>query len=262
MAPSRKPPGPGGIKQNYPWGPDPRDQFLAFIANAEFYGMPVAFLRAVGQGYTFSLTASAGPLSSVHANVWTNSLYMHKVTYDTLTRIDVEDPPGASTALLDVYHESTHAYVDLKENEPKFKKFIADGIAYYKDAPMEGGGKCSDPDRVFQEAIASYVADRVAGWWGCLNVLTWLALKKPADQSVRDGLKRLALKQPKRYDDSMAERVYGYQEKSIVNSDQIATTKPISEAMKNFLDHEFLEDKIPDHFQSVARFRDLLLAFA
>src|SRR5262245_1785811 len=151
MAPNKKPPGSLGINNHYPWGPDPRDLYRGFIANAEFYGMPVAFLRVVGKRYTFHVTAAAGPFSTEHANPITNSMYLNVSTYKMLIKMETALPVGEATAIATAYHESTHAFLDLKENEPKFKKLIEDGIKHYQGAPMAGGGLSRTPERLFQE---------------------------------------------------------------------------------------------------------------
>ncbi len=240
MAPPNRPPGRAGVSNNYPWGPNPRDLYRAFIANAEFYGMPVTFLRAVGKGYTFQGTATAGPFADEAANVFLNTITLRSDTYDALADLDIEKPFGEATALQTVYHESTHAYLDLMENDPKFAAFIKEGVSYYTGAPLKGGGVSRTPDRLFQEAVASYVGNRVASWWLAFEVLTSLASAPRTDQGVRERLKRRALKSQTDYDKAMADRDFGYEEKSWHSSDQIETAKPISEHLRTFLDHELI----------------------
>ena len=255
-----RPPGMAGVDRHYPWRPDPKDLYKAFIANAEFYGLPVGMLKVVGAKYSFNGTANAGPLSGQHANTWTNSMYLDNSTYVSLADLDVELPMGEATSLQTAYHESTHAFFDLKENEAPFRKFIEDGVKYYEKAPMTGGGVSRDPERVFQEAVASYVGGRVATWWLAFEMLNALQSKTDADDEKKKRIKVLALKTKREYNDAMKARVYGYEEKAWYSSDQVETLKPITESMKNFLDHQILEDKIPDSFSAVTRFDQMLSA--
>ena len=207
----------------------PYDRYLAFIANAEFYGMPVAFLRAVGKDYAILSTTSIA-----HVTPMLNAMYLNPATYASLIRLDADEPPGVN-GLQQAYHESAHAYMDLKEDESKFKTFIADGIKYYKEAPLTGGSKSKDPDRLFKEAVGCYVGERAAAWWRTLNTLSYFdSFPLPTDPAIRDGYKRITLKQMGSYNTAMAERVYGYEDKSRFDSEQIYTTKPVSDAMKKF----------------------------
>jgi hypothetical protein len=254
MAPHAKPPGPAGLDTRFAL---PHTKYLRFIANAEFYGLPVELLRAVGRDYHVLSTTS-----SAFTNVYTNTLNLNPNTYATLLSLDADNKPGDSGSLQQAYHESTHAYMDLKENDSKFKQFTEDGIKYYTDAPLENGKKSRTPSRLFEEAVGSYVGDRVAVWWRAFNQLSFYDSQPwPTDATLVSAYVKFVLSQESKYNTEMAERVYGYEEKSIVNSEQISTTKPITDAMKTFMDREFLEDKIPDTFRQVSRFVHLMKNF-
>jgi len=252
------PPGRAGISNTYPWvEPHPRDLFWGFIANAEYYGLPVNFLRIVGRSYTLNMN---GPGRAQRADVWTNSMYLDRSTYDLLVDMNVDLPVGESTAILTAYHESTHAYLDLKENEAAFKTFIADGEKHYKDAPMVGDTTSRDPKRVFQEAAASYVGNRASTWWLAFEMLAILTTTLASGNNVsKDKVVRMANIARKDYNDVMKEMVFGYEESAWYSSDQVETTRPLSAAMKRFLDTELLEDKIPDDFDKVTKLRQLYL---
>jgi hypothetical protein len=63
------------------------------------------------------------------------------------------------------------------------------------------------------------------------------------------------------YNRQMAQVVFGYSEEGGflgLGSEQAYTTRAMTAEMKNFLDHELLEDKIPDTFDAVAGFQELL----
>ena len=81
-----KPPGRAGVNNNYPWGPHPRDLFWGFIANAEYYGLPVNFLRVVGKSYTMQ------EADAEEASTWTNTLSLKGSTYNTLVDMNVDEP--------------------------------------------------------------------------------------------------------------------------------------------------------------------------
>src|SRR5436189_6302746 len=90
------------------------------------------------------------------------------------------------------------------------------------------------------------------------QMLSKLASTVPSDDIVRQRYRTLAAKQRLDYNAAMRQRVFGYEEKSAISSEQIETIRPISDALKTFLDHELLEDKIPDDFDAVAKFRLLI----
>jgi hypothetical protein len=63
------------------------------------------------------------------------------------------------------------------------------------------------------------------------------------------------------YDKSMAERTFGYSYEGGwlgFGEEQDLTTRPMTDDIKAFIDHDLLEDKIPDHFDQVAVFSEML----
>jgi len=220
--------------------------------------MPVKFLKLVSSKYTFGHTSGIA-----NTNTWLNNIDLSDSELSTLRAgFRPGGTMGESTTIQTLYHEATHAYLDLRDDEKKFKDFIKDGDNYYKDAPLEGGKVAKDPDRIFQEAAASYVGDRAASWYSSydfIEVLRESVDKKTWDgegnKKVYDGAEKLARKVPGEYDRSMRDRVFGYEERW---GDQVPTTKPISAAIKVFCDQEILEGKIPDGFDSSAFLKDKL----
>jgi hypothetical protein len=222
--------------------------FNRFVEQVDSYEMPARFLRVVAKKYTFGETSGIS-----YTNTWLNTMDINESQLASLkSGFRPGGTLGESTMILTLYHESTHAYLDLKENEQKFKEFIRDGTAYYRLAPLQGGGTADDPDRIFQEAAASYVAHRAATWYGAYDEIesyregtdekTW---EGHGDKAFYDRVETRVRKIPGEYDQAMRDRMFGYQEKRGV---QVSTTQGISARIKAFCDDEILEGKIPDYF--------------
>jgi hypothetical protein len=247
MLPWNIPPGGAGINPK-----DLKAMFSGFLANANYYGMPTKFLAAVGKGYDLTVIAEKESEAFDRAR---KQMELHRSTYDLLVGMNADLPFGEAGAIDNVYHEATHAYLELKRE--KFKKLIADGEKYYTDAPMKGGGTSKDPARVFQEAAASYVGRRAAAWWAAFEVLTTVLVPiatRPERVDV-GRLKSNAQTTRTEYNDQMKKRDYGYEG----DPTQVSTSKPISADMKATLDSELLEGKIPDEFDQVPKFAQLLM---
>ena len=227
--------------------------FNRFVQQADGYGMPARFLRLVATKYTFDETS--GDVS--YANTWLNTMNFDKADLASLkSGFRPGGTLGEASTIQTIYHESTHAYLDLKENERKFKEFIREGIAYYRGAPLQGGGVADDPDRVFQEAAASYVGHRGATWYSTYDLIE--VYRESVDERTWDGrgnkdfydnMEKLARKIPDEYDTAMRDRVFGYEE---IRGNQVETTKAISARIKAFCDDEILEGKISDTFANSA----------
>ena len=223
-----------------------------FINQVESYGMPVKFLRFVATKYTFGETSG-----TANTNTWLNNMDLKDSDVDSLKAgFRPGGTQGEASTVQTIYHEGTHAYLDLRDGEKKFKDFIQDGESYYKDAPLEGGKTAKDPSRILTEAAAGYVGDRAAAWYGTYDFIE--ALREGVDQAtwagkgnkdLYDRMDKIARKIPGDYDRSMRDRVFGYEERW---GNQIPTTKPISASIKVFCDTEILEGKIPDAFDSSA----------
>jgi hypothetical protein len=232
--------------------------YRAFIGNAEYYGMPVGLLRAVGKSVT--LDSIADDKIQEFGGVWNKTLSLRQSTYVLLADMNVDKPYGEQTAILGAYHESTHAYLYLKKDDPLFKKFSADGQKYYVDAPLENGKKSQDPERLFQEAVSAYIGNRAARWWATLENLSIRTIEIAQGGVIdKDKMKLGANKTRDTYNKDMKDLIFGYEG----SSPQVETTRPISAAMKQFIDTQILEGKIPDSFDRVNKFsqlyRDMLL---
>jgi hypothetical protein len=254
--PGNSPPGPSSVPKRW-GGPHRKEQWWGFVANADYFGLPVTFLKVVGKSYSFGVRWTAG-LSET--DVYFNKITLSSASlYDQL--VDLKYGPGGpgASALTSAYHEGSHAYLDLKENEPQFKKFVADGKAHYAGAPMTDGTTCRDPERLLTEAVATYVADRAIAWWIAFDTLASLTVDAAAGKRSAGVQAQLANKARASYNSvcKKADYVYGYDE---VNNQQVDTARPMTAALRAFLDKEFLEDRIPDEFDAATRLAPLYQA--
>jgi hypothetical protein len=105
---------------------------------------------------------------------------------------------------------------------------------------MKDGSTSRDPERLFTEAAAAYVGDRIAAWWGAYEALT---------SSIEQGrlTPKIATEMAKTYDRVVGNLVTGY-EPEHWNSGQREPTKPISRELKQFLDQDVLGGRIHDKF--------------
>jgi hypothetical protein len=175
------------------------------------------------------------------------SPYLHDAA-----KIDPFQQAQESSAIGQIFHESTHAYFDLKRNDPQVGEIIQKGVAYYKDAPMQDGSTAAHPDRVFTEAAASYVGDRAGAWWDAFESLSTAFLAV-----ARDRWTSFVAFQNRNYTAETRNRQFGYEER-VLSGGKIFTTRPISDELREFCNHQLLEDKMPDEFDRVPGFQQLL----
>lgn len=228
-----------------------------FVTNAERYGLPVRFLRRVGRDYDISFGSSSA------VNYWLNTMTLEETDLRSASQMAPDLPIGEASSIRTIYEEATHAYLDLVSNEQRFSLFIAAGERHYRGAPMTGGKITTDPGRVFQEAAANYVANRAATWWSTFESLSIYASLASRDPAAAGRLRQMNSFARLRndYNRQMAAVVFGYSEEGGflgIGSEQVETTRAMTNQMKIFLDHELLEDKIPDRFEAIAGFQQLL----
>jgi hypothetical protein len=230
-----------------PSGESPKSRYRNFIADAARYGMPVKFLEEVAKAYTIKEVAAD---EDNVTKPWTSTIGFRPgvLTDDSLNAANAGMSSEAST----VYHESTHAYLrGLMLKQEPFKTMITDGIKHYTGALTTDGKANSDPERVFHEAAAEYVDNRMGTWWSAFTTLTTYAATAKLTTPRID-------QQRKEYDANIARRTFGYSEEGFLTKKQTNTTEPMTLAMKTFLDHELLEDKIPERFDDVVAFQDII----
>jgi hypothetical protein len=226
--------------------------YRTFILDSERYGLPTRFLREVEPNFSVGRSWFGGDSVYQHFQVMSLSL-------DTIQDVECLSPllnRGAS-GIGTIYHESTHAWFQLKSKEPAVADIIRKGTAYYERAPLQGGAKADDPARVFNEAAASYVGGRVGNWWLSFQGLSFLA----AAHARRGDVQRFIAQQQRAYNRAMAERTFGYQDTGGllgIGSQQTATTRQISDQLKRFLDETILDGTIPETFGEVTGFQRLI----
>ncbi|OPY82841.1 MAG: hypothetical protein A4E65_00748 [Syntrophorhabdus sp. PtaU1.Bin153] len=255
-------PGPDCIQRNgMAWAMirmlQARQMYNDFVRSAERYGLPVRFLRRVGRDYDISFGSSSA------VNTWLNSMTLEEADLESASQMAPVSPAGEGSAIRTIYEEATHAYLDLASDEPGFNRFIGAGERHYEGARTRGGTVTTDPGRVFQEAAANYVAHRVSVWWSTFESLSIYTSMTASDPAAAGRLRQMNAFERLRddYNQQMAQIVFGYSEEGGflgLGSEQACTTRAMTAEMKNFLDHELLEDKIPDTFGAVAGFQELL----
>jgi hypothetical protein len=228
-----------------------------FVRNAERYGLPVRFLRRVGRDYSISFGSSSA------VNPWFNTMTLEEEELRSGSQMAPALPIGEATAIQTIYHEATHAYLDLLSNDPRFSQFITAGEQHYQGARTTQGATTTDPERVFHEAAASYVGHRAATWWSTFESLSIYVSMARTNPAAAGRLRQMNSFERVRedYNRQMSQIVFGYSEEGGflgVGSRQATTTRAMTGQMKTFLDHELLEDKIPDRFEAVAGFQQLL----
>jgi hypothetical protein len=142
-----------------------------------------------------------------------------------------------------MYHEGTHAFLDLMDNDPAFQEFINSGRSYYGDS-----------DHQFQEAVGDYVDAHVTAFLNAyFSLKHYLANGGVTDSqlnSVRDT-----------YNRAMQQSQFGtVVQRSFSDplGTEVSNTREISNQMRAFIDHYILEDRIPSNFDSVPTFREML----
>ncbi len=233
---------------------DTRGGLVKFVAEAERHDLPVKFLKyLLHSSYSYS---SAGASSFVLPTF--NHMVLEKNVIEGVTPLSLAAPLGEMTAIQTIYHEATHAWLDLQEDNPEVAALMKDGIKHYKGAPlMRGAKKADDPERIFHEAMGSYVGHRPSRYWGTLESLTFvdsLCTKGPPPDK-RAFLLKMTKRARSDYESAMADRVFGYQNGPGMFSvfrEQNDTTRMITDKMKEFCDRVLLEGKIPDQFDRKA----------
>jgi hypothetical protein len=186
-----------------------------------------------------------------HTRTFLNEMVLYESTWRGLLhnpskRADV-------TAVQTLYHEASHAYVDLEDIDDT--KMWAEAVSIYKTAKLVNGKTVSDPAEAVEEAVAEYVGHRAAQVWFARDKMALVNLildKFEARQLKADQMKEIignVLAQgsiPGSYNRAMLERVFGYQK---VGGTQVpVAAEPIPDRLRHFCDTVILEDKIWDNF--------------
>jgi hypothetical protein len=236
-----------------------RSGFGIFIKAAERHDLPVGFLRYVSQSsYTYSTSDSSSYVLPTF-----NHMVLEEGAVESGANLALPLPMGESSAVQTIYHETTHAWLDLKENDPEVSALMKHGETYYRSAPLlRGAAKADDPSRLFHEAMGSYVGHRAGSYWAALEGLSIVnnLATKGIDPAKRAKIIRMARSARSEYGRAMGERVFGYQNGPGWFSafrEQNDTTKIISDKMKDFCDRTLLETKIPEQFERKSKLVEL-----
>lgn len=219
-------------------------RFTDFVAAATELGMPTGFLQEVGADYTIVL----GDADVVRP--WIDMLILRRDTLDAVDELSPDLPFGERSAVYTLYHEATHAWLDLHADAPPVAGSIADGEAHFADAPLTDGRTTSDAHRLFQEAAGDYVGSRMASWWATLADLAVAASTGTLTEARRAAIAGA-------YEAAQSETVFGYSPEGGVlgiGADQVETERPASEELRAFLDCVLLEGKVPSSFAAVPAF--------
>src|SRR5579884_351241 len=151
-----------------------------FIKQAQQYSMPTAFLTRLVNEYKFDFETATGD-AHVNTGWWHHELVLYEQTWKGLTRPDFAD----SVSVLNLYHEGTHAYLDLIDYDQT--RQFGEAMKYYEWAKLTNGDYVrpeADSERAVQEAAAMYVGYRAATVWK-----TWWPVKfiDKLVKSVSDG---------------------------------------------------------------------------
>jgi hypothetical protein len=165
---------------------------------------------------------------------------------------NIEEISGLGT----IYHEATHAYLDLMEDDPRFAPVLQSAEAYYRtQGRLENGGAVTDPAEVVQEAAAGYVGHRVVTWWQAFERLHWIA-ELDVEQRQNPSINRMFTRIPEEYNRGMRQRVFGYESSlgaALTGGDQVHTTTAMPDNLRELCDNEILEGRIHDRFEDDSR---------
>jgi hypothetical protein len=221
-----------------------------FITQAQQYSMPTAFLTRLVNEYKFDFETGSGT-DHVSYVPWHHELVLYENTWKGLTRPDFAD----AGSVLNLYHEGTHAYIDLTDYDESQE--FGEAMKYYEWARLKNGTPGYvvadlETERVVQEAAAMYVGNRASTVWR-----TWWRVKF-LDQLVKnlsDGkmtvAKAIEIWQSTGtstianvYWAAMTDQVFGYVERDGAQFE--VADKPIFNKLADFCDRTILENKISD----------------
>lgn len=222
---------------------EPKKKLQALVSMAATHGLPTRFVSVVLKHYSIS----EADVGEHETNELLNEItFKSGTTASGLKAMQLGVTPLSASYSGDlgaIFHEATHAYLDVAESDPKVQAFLAAGTEHYQGATV-GDEITTDPGTLLSEAAGNYVGNRITYWWrGLIDLAAQVALGPVSE----DTLNRLRSE----YENRTAERIFGYDEKG-------GTDRPMSEEIKQFLDGEILENKIPDKFDDVPAFKQLL----
>jgi hypothetical protein len=217
-----------------------------FIAAAEKFGLPVKALRFVEDN---ARLVSSDSRDSEDYRPFRQRLRLSRDTLSALSALAPEFPSEAVEVQI-VYHESTHAYLDIKsKDDGDLQRAMVKWAIQYDDAPLEDGSKGDDPTRLVTEAAAEYVGHRASTYWSALESMNYVEAQQKKNKASGRAFWDFFQRIPLRYNRPMAERSFGYQDRGpFWNTRQVQTTKTIVAELKDYCDRVILEGRMPDQF--------------
>src|SRR4051794_20797600 len=106
-----------------------------FIEAAERNGLPVRFLREVVKGYALKTADD----DDDRVKPALNRLYLSANTLSSVQKMAPTLPFGEAPGIQTIYHEATHAYFDLKQEDPSVASLLADCTRYYEAGSLSNG---------------------------------------------------------------------------------------------------------------------------
>lgn len=137
------------------------------------------------------------------------------------------------------------------EDEPRFEEYRDSAIEYFIDAPLASGAAAasrSQASRLSKEAEAAYVAHRLFPWISALTTLNIVLQSDAKEEAKVEAIQIIRVD----YDKSASRRVFGY----VGNQDE--TSRPLSPELSGFLDDEVFSGLIPERFDDVPYFRQII----
>lgn len=224
----------------------------AFIPIARKAGLPVAMLSYVQQNYLILTT----PVGGSYVDPFRDQLRLGPTprTLIPKTLADGSNWMSEADAIGELYHEATHAYMDLKKTRPDVSQVIKKAKTYYKSGKLEGAVRLTDPERLAWEAAAMYAGHRVEVWWNALEALTFVRNGMATSPDMYTYLEGMTKKARTDYNKAMAQLAFGYQN---IGDKQVRTTTKIPAFLSRFCDDALLENKIPDNFNATVKLRNM-----
>lgn len=177
-------------------------------------------------------------------------------------------PVFLANRLQALYHECTHAYLDINKNSPELEGFIRAGELFFAGVILNNGRVVQEgfeSGMVFREAVSTYVGNTVAALYYAEGAI--ISLFNSVDSGAITDMEVLnnRLNEVRsRYDQVLDQQFYGYMKELDGRQIEIDPNNVrnqryrLSQEMRTFINEHFLENKIPDRFDDIAAFNQLI----
>jgi hypothetical protein len=224
-----------------------RDTVRDVADRLEAFDMPTSALRDVAKRYTLS--------SGGGDNYTRPGLNRMRLSDQTASGLQSFPLRGGTSGVGTLYHESTHAWLDLHGGEQEVRDISTISRLHYMAAPLsESGisGLATDAERISQEAAAEYLDHRAGAKLSAMSLLSELS---SGESGLTAGQRVELLEEQKAaYGTAMARRTFGYQD---YRGQQVHTTREIHESVRELLDRRILEGKVHERWEDDPELVDL-----